>query len=110
MIPKFSGPLSRGPGNRYSPGEVPFMRFVSGCARFDVRRSARVTLALLLCLPALLWAQTTGSITGTVHDSSGAVIANAQVTVSNTDKGISRTHAQQLRGRVPRRRLRSGIL
>jgi hypothetical protein len=67
------------------------MRFVSGFARFEVRRSARVALALLLCLPALLWAQTTGSITGTVHDSSGAVIANAQVTVSNTDKGISRT-------------------
>jgi len=67
------------------------MRFVSGFPRFDIRRSARVVLALSLCLPALLWAQTTGSITGTIHDASGAVIANAQVTVSNTDKGISHT-------------------
>jgi len=46
---------------------------------------------LLLCLPALVLAQTTGSITGTVRDSSGAVVPNAQVTISDTSKGFTRT-------------------
>ena len=59
------------------------MRFVLGCVR--------VSLVLLLCLPAAVRAQTTGSITGTVHDSTGAVIANAQVTVTDATKGITRT-------------------
>ena len=59
------------------------MCFVSGCAR--------VALALILGLPVLLSAQTTGSITGTVHDGTGAVIANAQVTISNLAKGFRRT-------------------
>ncbi len=51
----------------------------------------RVFLLLLLCLPTVVWAQTTGSITGTVRDSTGAVVANAQVTVSDDSKGVSRT-------------------
>src|SRR5258706_6813218 len=87
MIPKFFAPPSRSASSRYSPSEVPFMRFVSGCAHGCVR----LFLLLLLCFSAALWAQTTGSITGTVHDTSGAVIANVQVTVSNLAKGINRT-------------------
>src|SRR5258708_13384360 len=67
------------------------MRFVSGFPQLEIARSARVVLALSLCLATPLWAQTTGSITGTVHDASGAVIANAQVTVSDMEKGISHT-------------------
>ncbi len=61
------------------------MRFVFGFARGCAR------VSLLLCLSASLWAQTSGSITGTVRDSTGAVIPNAQVTVSDTTKGVTRT-------------------
>src|SRR5579862_5367689 len=44
-------------------------------------------MALLLCaalLPATLWAATTGSISGTVKDPTGAVIPGATVTATNT--------------------------
>ena len=74
------------------------MRFVPGFFRFDVRCSAHVVLALSLCLPALLWAQTTGSITGTVLDSTGAVVPNAQVTVIDPTKGVTRTSATNSQG------------
>ena len=36
------------------------------------------------------WAQDTGTIVGTVTDSSGAVVARAKVRVSNPDKGVVR--------------------
>ncbi len=48
-----------------------------------------IVLCLLLC-PAL-FAQDTGSITGTVTDNSGAVVPNAQIQVSNASHGVSRT-------------------
>ena len=37
------------------------------------------------------WAQDTASITGTITDSSGAAVLNAQVAVKNAEHGISRT-------------------
>lgn len=48
-----------------------------------------VVLFLLLC-PSL-FGQDTGLITGTVTDASGAVVPNAQVTVSNASHGVNRT-------------------
>ena len=56
-------------------------------------RSFRIlsaTLVGVMCLSTASWTQTAGSITGTVHDKTGAVIANAQVTVSYAAKGVNR--------------------
>ena len=55
-------------------------------------KSSRLFLGifLVLMLSAAAWAQTNGSITGTVKDPSGASIAGATVVITNTDQGISR--------------------
>lgn len=51
--------------------------------------SALVLLLAGLLAPQLIWAQIDqGTITGTVKDTSGAVIPNAQVTLTNTDTGL----------------------
>jgi hypothetical protein len=48
-------------------------------------------LLLALLLPFVSQAQDAGSVTGTVRDSSGAVVANAEVTASNSTIGVTRT-------------------
>ncbi|MGA8767444.1 MAG: carboxypeptidase-like regulatory domain-containing protein, partial [Candidatus Acidiferrales bacterium] len=45
---------------------------------------------LLLCLPAFAQLNL-GSIAGTVTDASGGVIAGANVTVTDVERGVSRT-------------------
>ena len=55
-------------------------------------------VALLFCFSLLLsasivLAQDSGQITGTVHDPSGAIVANATVTVSSPERGINRQTA-----------------
>jgi hypothetical protein len=64
------------------------------------RRVARLAAILLVSVGfatglggGMAWgqAQNTGSIYGTVTDPSGAVVANAQITAAETDKGITRT-------------------
>ena len=52
-----------------------------------------IAMALLLCPAMPLHAQTaaTGTITGTVMDGSGAVVANASVLITDTDTGVTRT-------------------
>jgi hypothetical protein len=52
----------------------------------------RISLLLLgfLLFSAVVWAQDTANIVGTVADNSGAVIPNAKVVVSNPDKGFTR--------------------
>ena len=49
-----------------------------------------VVLASLLSCTPMLFAQVTGSITGTVRDASQAVVPSAKVTVFNKDRGINR--------------------
>ncbi|MDP2999009.1 MAG: carboxypeptidase-like regulatory domain-containing protein, partial [Bryobacterales bacterium] len=48
-------------------------------------------LVVLVTLPGLLSAQVTATITGTVRDSSGAVVPQAKVTANNTGTNLSRT-------------------
>ncbi len=53
------------------------------------RTLLRIVLSVLtLCGAA--WAQTNGSITGTVKDSSGAAVAGATVIISSPERGINR--------------------
>src|SRR5271166_5375115 len=55
-------------------------------------RSFRLPISLfsLLLLSGMALAQDTGQLTGTVRDPSGANVAKAQVTVSNSERGIKR--------------------
>src|ERR1700744_4535809 len=52
-------------------------------------RRACVTIFAAFLVAACAWAQVdTGSISGTVRDSSGAVIAGARITLTNDDTGL----------------------
>src|SRR5689334_18404782 len=45
---------------------------------------------MTLATSSSLWAQATAQISGTVKDSSGAVLPGAEITVTQTDTGVSR--------------------
>jgi carboxypeptidase family protein len=55
-----------------------------------MKRGLLVLAAMVLCFSSLTWAQDTANITGTVTDSTGAVIPNAKITVSNPDVAYTR--------------------
>ena len=54
-------------------------------------RIAFCTLLLILAVATAALAQDTATFTGTVHDSTGAVVVGAEVTVSNSGIGINKT-------------------
>jgi hypothetical protein len=56
-------------------------------------RNLAATLGALFGLPLVLWGQAVGSITGTVADSSGAVIPQAVVIATRTATGVSQQEA-----------------
>ncbi|MBZ5610420.1 MAG: carboxypeptidase regulatory-like domain-containing protein [Acidobacteriia bacterium] len=58
--------------------------------------AASILLSLLCCL--VMFAQDTGTITGTVADESGAVIPNVTVTITNKTAGFSRTATTNAEG------------
>src|ERR1051325_959468 len=75
------------------PGEVPHRR-ESMKSRFWSSIQRLVTVALLAtCCSALVYAQSTtdGAIGGTVYDSTGAVVANAKITVHNNGTNAEQT-------------------
>ena len=57
------------------------------------------TLAVSLFFPFLLQAEVTGTISGTVTDSSGAAIGNIVVSLNNTDTGLVRNVKTDAGGR-----------
>ena len=54
-------------------------------------RLCRISGGFLLVSASILMAQTSGTIVGTVHDTSGAEIAGATITVTNIERGTSQT-------------------
>lgn len=52
-----------------------------------------VLLVIAFAAPHLLWSQATGSIIGTVEDSSGALVAGANVTATNVDTQVAKSVA-----------------
>jgi hypothetical protein len=54
--------------------------------------------ACAFCCPAVLWAQDTASITGTVADPTGAAIPGAQVTLTSLEHGINRAASSNSTG------------
>src|SRR6266404_300089 len=55
-------------------------------------------LAIALCMPLAVFAQTSGSITGEVTDQSGAVAPNATVTATNSKTNVARSTATNASG------------
>src|SRR5947208_6292063 len=56
----------------------------------NTRLMRYVLLLAIVTLPLALFAQTTGQITGTVRDNTGAVVNGAKVTIRDTAKGVDR--------------------
>src|SRR5262245_14239174 len=64
-----------------------------------LRKTLAVSILLLLCACALVAQETTGTILGTVTDTTGAIIPHAKVTVTNTDRNaVLRTVAADNNG------------
>src|ERR1044072_1380517 len=63
-----------------------------------VIRNGVSTVLLVLLAHSSAWAQATAQLSGTVKDSSGAVLPGVTVTVTQTDTGFSRTVVTETSG------------
>src|ERR1700686_2603775 len=61
-------------------------------------RAARIGFLLFLIFHAMAWAATTGSISGTLKDPSGALIPGATVIATNTATGIQNKTTTDTKG------------
>jgi len=59
-----------------------FLKLIGGFA---------VVCAAILCVPGAAFAQGNGSISGTITDATGAVVAGAEVTATQVGTGLART-------------------
>src|ERR1700704_5361374 len=77
----------------------------------DVRRSSLWGfLAIwLACAPYVLAQKTSGTITGTVTDESGAVVADASVTVTSVETGATRMNRTNSEGSFSFPELNPGV-
>ena len=72
----------------------------NGLGKMRLLRKAAVAAALLLAMtPALLLAQSAGTISGTVRDESSAVLPGVEVVMRNTETGFTRTTVTDAAGR-----------
>src|SRR6185503_16206219 len=63
-----------------------------------VFKSALMTVAVVLLSAGAAWAQATAQISGTVRDSSGGVLPGADVTVTQTETGLTRNTVTETDG------------
>ena len=67
--------------------------------RFSAFRCGATLLLLVLCVSGSLYGQAvSGTILGSVHDATGAVVPNAPVTITNLDNGLSRSVSSDAAG------------
>ena len=64
-------------------------------------------LLILTFIAISAWGSVGGSISGIVTDSTGAVVTKAQVTITNTDTGVSQTTTTNDREPIPSSHSRS---
>jgi hypothetical protein len=64
--------------------------------------------SLFFCITITTFAQTTSTITGTIHDQAGAVISGATVTARNVETNLKRSAATNAEGRYTIPELRVG--
>ena len=54
-------------------------------------QKAAIRVFIVLAFASIVWAQATSQIQGTVQDSTGAAVPGAEVKVTQTETGASRT-------------------
>src|SRR5262245_56993318 len=71
---------------------------ISGGAMQRVLKSALMAVLVVLVSTGAAWAQATAQISGTVKDSSGGVLPGADVTVTQTETGLTRNMVTETDG------------
>jgi hypothetical protein len=86
----------------HSVAVPPLQKALPGKSRFGPFRAKLLLLSFLVCLPIVcegaLWAGTTGSISGTLKDPTGALIPGATVQATNMAQGTNNKIATDANG------------